>query len=211
MASTASSRGKHTLESLSQRLSGPSIRQIPGAPKYVNEAFRTIQVGEYKNKKNQPFDWGKFRDAIGIMNDWEAGISSTSPSPRQSSFSDSDMSLDSTFSSSDMSIDTPSPKLSTMRRYRQEVLRVNDENIQPLKKSAKKRWTDRKPVFNPSIDHPTLFWRRKQQERAKRETIGLDKATKKYDEFVRKIRNKYEEKRAEEIILEWSDASISLI
>ena len=187
MASTASSRGKHTLKNRSPRLSGPPIRQIPGAPEYVNEAFRTIQVGKYKKKKDQPFDWGKVREAIGIMNNWEAGISSTSgsdmslysisPSPRQSSFSGSDMSLDSPHQPIMARRITPnlSPGERARRRYRPAVMRrvndpdaenrppprvvndenrpppraVNDENIRPNRLRTR--------TSLPSVESPSQF------------------------------------------------------
>jgi hypothetical protein len=226
MASTASSRGKHTLKNRSPRLSGPyQFVQIPGAPEHVNEAFRTIQVGEYKNKKDQPFDWGKVREAIGIMNNWEAGISSTSgsdmslysisPSPRQSSFSGSDMSLDSPHQPIMARRITPnlSPGERARRRYRPAVMRrvndpdaenrppprvvndenrpppraVNDENIRPrLRTRSPNRLRTRSSL--PSVESPSQFLRKGGRKTKRKSKKRRKRKTKKRRKRRRKKR-----------------------
>ena len=128
-ASTTSSRSK-----LMRRTKlGPPIRQIPGAPIEVNDAYRIIQEAEYKDKLEKRINIGELRKALGIMNEWEAGSKMEPDSP----FSSSDMDLDSTFSSSsDMSLDTPSPKKSSP--IRRSPIRVQARKLTPGEKNMRK-------------------------------------------------------------------------
>ena len=127
-ASTTSSRSK-----LMRRTKiGPPIRQIPGAPIEVNNAYRIIQEAEYKDKLDKRINIGELRKALGIMNEWEAGTKKDPNSP----FSSSDMDLDSTFSSSDMELDSPSPKKSSP--VRRSPIRVQARKLTPGEKNMRK-------------------------------------------------------------------------
>jgi len=99
-ASTSSSRNARRFNTTRNNLNKPPLKQIPGAPDDVNNAYRIAQITEWKEKRNMPVDAGAFRKAIKVLKNY--GL----PDYNYDTDSDSGTGNDSG-SGLDMSLDTP--------------------------------------------------------------------------------------------------------
>ena len=175
-ASTSSSRNARRFNTTRNNLNKPPLKQIPGAPDYVNNAYRIAQITEWKEKRDMPVDVGAFRKAIKVLKNY--GL----PDYNYDTDSDSGTGNDSG-SGLDMSLGTPRPRPRTNALSTPQSASSTDSNMSLDSDYIRRRQNDeaRRERMDYAIrrGHVNIGRRRQLKKEASR---SMQKDLKKYFE-----------------------------